>query len=182
MTATRDTSSQVRAAAVSSLLSTGSLEALARARELWDKDTSYAVKAAALGTLARLDQGNTAALIRTGLHTHSYQDAIADAALGIIAQSNDTTMIDEVDQAVGTSRNAAFVLGVFAARGNSRAMELLSQLVSSPRATVRKRALQAFQFVVPPPLARERLTALSSTASSDRIKTEIQGTIDRLKS
>jgi aminopeptidase N len=182
MAASRDTSSQVRAAAITSLLSTGSLEALTRARELWEKDTSYSVKGAALGTLARLDQGNAATLIRAGLKTWSYQDAIADAALGFIAQSSDTTMIEDVDQAVGTSNNAAFVLGVFAARGNARALELLSKHVSSPRATVRKRALQAFQFVVPPPVARERLTALWSSAASSRLKGEIQETIDRLKS
>lgn len=181
LAATRDTSSQVRAAAISSLLSTGSLEALGRARELWEKDTSYAVKAAALATLARLDQGNTATLLRTGLRTWSYQDAIADAALGVIAQSNDTSMIDDVDRAVGTTSNAGFVLGVFAARGNAHALELLSRHVGSPRATVRKRALQAFQFVVPPAVARERLTALATSATGSRLESEIRQTIDRLK-
>lgn len=182
LSASRDTSAQVRAAAIASLLSTKSPEALARARELWQKDSSYAVKAAALGTLARLDQANSAALIRTAIKTWSYQDAIADAALGFIAQSNDTSMIDEVDQAVGFTGNAAFVLGVFAARGNARALDLLSRHVASTRATVRKRALQAFQFVVPPQIAQERLTALASGASTARIKGEIQETLDRIKS
>jgi hypothetical protein len=155
---------------------------MARARQLWERDSSYAVKAAALATLARLDQANSASLVRTGLQTRSYQDAIADAALGVIAQSNDTTMLEDVDRAVETTGNAAFVLGVFAARGNSRALDLLSRRVGSTRATVRKRALQAFQFVVPSPVARERLTALAAGASVPRLRDEIQETIDRLKS
>ncbi len=182
MRATRDTSAQVRAAAITSLLSTGSLEVVTRAWELWEKDTSWNVKAAALGTLVRLDQKNSATLVRTGLKTWSYQDAIADAALGFIAQSNDTSMMDEVDQAVPTTGNAAFVLGVFAARGSTRALDLLSRHVGSPRATVRKRALQAFQFVVPPPMARERLGLLAGSVSATRVKEEIQETLGRLKS
>ena len=182
LAASRDTSAHVRAAAISSLLSARSLEATARARELWERDTSYTVRAAALATLARLDRANSTALVGAALKTPSYQDAIADAALGVIAQSNDTTMMDEVDRAVATTGNAAFVLGVFAARGNSRALELLSRHVASPRATVRKRALQAFQYVVPPPVARDRLTALAAGTPVPRLRSEIQATIDRLKS
>jgi aminopeptidase N len=182
LAATRDTSAQVRAAAASSLLSVGSPDAMARARELWERDSSYTVKGAALATLVRLDQAGSAALVRTALATPSYQDAIADAALGVIAQSNDTTMMDEVDRAVETTGNAAFVLGVFAARGNGRALELLSRHVGSPRATVRRRALQAFRYVVPPTIARDRLTALAAGAAVPRLRSEIQETIDRLKS
>ncbi len=180
--ATRDTSAQVRAAAIAALASVGSADAADRVRELWERDTSYMVRAAALGALARLDQTNARSLARQGLHTPSYQDAIADAALGVVAQANDTTMMDEVDQAVETSSNAAFVLGVFAARGSTRALDLLSAHLTSPRAIVRKRALQSFQFVVPPPLARERLTALSTSISDRRIRDELQATIDRLRS
>ena len=182
LAASRDTSSQVRAAAITSLLPTRSPQALARARELWEKDTSYTVRAAALGALAHLDPENAAGLIRTGLKTWSYQDAISDAALGFVAQSNDTSMMDDVDQAVETTPNAAFVLGVFAARGNARALDLLSRYVGSPRATVRKRALQAFQYVVPPAVARDRLTALAAGVSNSRYRDEIQQTIDRLRS
>jgi hypothetical protein len=182
LAATRDTSSQVRAAAVGSLLSGGSNEAMTRARELWNRDTSYMVRAAALGTLARLDRANARALITTGLETPSYQDAIADAALGVIAESNDSTMIDLVDRAVGTTGNAAFVLALFGARGNARALDLLGQHVTSPRTTVRKRALRAFQFVIPPALARDRLATLAAAASQPRVRSEIQETIDRLKS
>jgi aminopeptidase N len=182
LAATRDTSSQVRAAAIGSLLSGASSEAMTRARELWDRDTSYLVRAAALGTLARLDRANARDLITTALATPSYQDAIADAGLGVIAESNDSTMIEVVDRAVETTGNAAFVLGLLGARGNVRALELLGRHVTSPRATVRKRALRAFQFVVPPALARERLVPLAAAASQPRVRSEIQETIDRLKS
>ena len=179
--ASRDTSAQVRAAAITALGSEKSADASVRARELWEKDTSYSVRAAALGALARLDSANARAMIRQGLQTPSYQDAIADAALGMVVQANDTMMMDEVDRAVETSSNAAFVLGVFAARGNQRALDLLSAHVTSPRATVRKRALQSFQYVVPPPQARERLTALSAGISDPRLRDEVQATIDRLR-
>jgi aminopeptidase N len=180
--ATRDTSSQVRAAGIATLASEASAEALARGHELWEKDSSYTVRAAALGALARLDPTNAQSLVRQGLRTPSYQDAIADAALGVVMRAKDTSMIDEVDGAVETTGNAAFVLAVFAAQGSQRALDLLSAHVTSSRATVRKRALQAFQFVVPAPLARERLTALSSGVPDQRIRDEIQATVDRLRS
>jgi aminopeptidase N len=180
LAATRDTSAQVRAAAVSSLAAEGSEESAARARELWDRDTSYAVRAAALGALVRRDSVNAGSLLRAGLTTPSYQDAIADAALRAIVRSNDTTLISEVDAAVERTGNAIFVLGVLGARGYTRALDLLAGHVGSPRATVRKRALQAFQFVVPAPVARERLTALVGAAASARIREEIEATLQQL--
>ncbi|HSB54325.1 MAG TPA: M1 family aminopeptidase, partial [Gemmatimonadales bacterium] len=177
---TRDTSAQVRAAAITALGAGGSEEATARARELWGRDTSYAVRAAALGALARLDRENAASLLRTGLTTPSYQDAIADAALGAIVQTNDTSLVAEVDGAVERTGNAAFVLGILGARGNARALDLLAARVASPRATVRKRVLQAFQFVVPPAISRDRLAALAGAAGSPRLREEIEATIERL--
>jgi aminopeptidase N len=180
--ATRDSSSQVRAAAATALGSGMSGEALARARELWRQDTSYTVRAAALTSLARLDPTNARQLVREGLATPSYQDAIADAALGVVAQANDTSMLEEVNRAVATAGNAAFVLGVLGARGSERALALLSRHVTSSRATVRRRALQAFRFVLPPALARPRLTAIQAGVADARIQAEIQATIERLKS
>ncbi len=180
LAATRDTSAQVRAAAIGSLGRFDSEDARARARELWERDTSYAVRAAAVGALVRLDRGRAAPLLQAALATPSYQDAIADAALGAIVQGNDTSMVDAVDGAVPRLGNAAFVLGILGARGQVRALDRLAAHVSSPRATVRKRALQAFQFVVPPPLARERLTTLAGQAASPRARQEIEATLERI--
>jgi hypothetical protein len=157
-----------------------SSEAVDRVRDLWERDTSYTVRAAAVTSLARLDQANAGRLVRQGLATPSYQDAIADAALGVVAQANDTSMMDEVNRAVQATSNAAFVLAVFIARGSERALDLLSAHVTSPRATIRRRALQAFQLVVPPPLVRERLGALQADVSDPRIREEIRATLDRL--
>lgn len=180
--ALRDSSSQVRAAAATTLLSqTPTPEALAAVRRAWEDDTSYAVRAAALGTLAHLDPSNAQSLLRQALVTPSYQDAIADAALVGVVQSGDTTLLDDVKAAVGTTRNAAFVLGAFASRGNSRALGLLERQVYAMRASVRQQVLLAFRYTLPSALARERLTALLDGAPRPAIRAEIQATIDKLK-
>ncbi|MFN8652991.1 MAG: M1 family aminopeptidase [Gemmatimonadales bacterium] len=179
LTASRDTSAQVRAAAVASLGPDGGEAGKARAQELWARDTSYAVQGAALGALVRLDPANAHALLQRGLTTPSYQDAILDAALGAIIRTNDTTMIEAVDGAVARSGNAAFVLGILGARGATRALDLLGAHVTSPRAAVRKRALQAFQFVVPPQVGKERLGAIAASATP-AIRQEIEATLGRI--
>lgn len=179
LTATRDSSAQVRAAAVAALGSDGGEAGKARAQELWARDTSYAVQGAALGALVRLDPANAGALIAKGLSTPSYQDVILDAALGAIIRTNDTSMVDAVDATVFRSANAAFVLGILGARGQVRALDLVAAHVTSPRAAVRKRALQALQFVVPPTVARERLEAIAASASP-AIRKEIEATLGQI--
>ncbi|HTS90299.1 MAG TPA: M1 family aminopeptidase [Gemmatimonadales bacterium] len=180
--ALKDTSAQVRAAAANALLSqTPTPEALAAIRHTWESDTSYEVRAAALGTLAHLDPSNAEVLYRQAFATPSYQDVVADAALASIVQSNDTLMLDEVGQAAGAVRNAAFALGAFAGRGNARALEMLQHLVYSPRAVVRNGALLAFRFTVPSAVARERLTALLDGAPTPTVRGEIQSTLSKLK-
>lgn len=182
LTATRDTSAQVRAAAIGALGESGAPEALARARELWQRDTSYAVQAAAVGAAARLDPSHATELLRGALATPSYQDVIADAALGGIVRTNDTTLIDDVNGAVGRTGNAVFVLGVFGARGSARALDLLAAHLASTRAVVRKRALQAFQYVVPPPVARGRLATALDQAATPARRAEIQAILGQLPS
>jgi aminopeptidase N len=179
--AVADTSARVRAAALGALAQYPDSAVLVALRMAWERDTSYTARAAALGSLGRLDPARMRDLARLGLRTASYQDAIADAALALAAQSNDTTLMDEVNAAVGTSNNAAFVLGVFAARGNARALDLLAAHVWSPRATVRRRALQAFRFVLPPQMARERLTALRAGATPT-VAAEIEAALAGLRS
>ena len=60
------------------------------------RDSSYNVRAAALASLARLDTANRRALVREGLTTPSYRDAIQTAALVAIARANDTALIADV--------------------------------------------------------------------------------------
>src|SRR5205814_8961017 len=72
--ATRDTSSQVRGAAVASLGQVRGPQALALARRAWETDSSYLVRAAALNALVALDSATSRALIVQGLRTPSYRD------------------------------------------------------------------------------------------------------------
>jgi aminopeptidase N len=179
--AARDTSAQVRAAAVATLAGFQGDEVVGAVRTAWEGDSSYSVRAAALESLARLVPAEAHDLIRSGLRTPSYQDAIADAALSSIAAAGDTTLLDEVNQEVDRYANAAFVLGALGRRGSGRALDLLGGHLTSPRQTVRHRVLQAFQFIVPPDTARARLTALLQAAPDAKLRAEIEQTLGRLR-
>jgi aminopeptidase N len=179
--ALRDSSAQVRAAAAAALAGSPSVGVEEAVTHAWEKDTSYAVQAAALVTLARLDPGNAGSLLSKGLRTKSYQGVIQDAALAGILQTGDTTLLEEVSDAVGWNSNAGFVLAAFARRGDTRALRLLEHHLYEPRATVRKRVLRAFLFGLPAELARDRLTSLLAAAPTGRIREEITETLERLK-
>ncbi|HEX4469492.1 MAG TPA: M1 family aminopeptidase, partial [Gemmatimonadaceae bacterium] len=71
--AMRDTSSQVREAAVESLGHLGGAEALSLSRAAWKSDDSYLVRAAAFSALVTLDTATRRALIVEGLRTPSYR-------------------------------------------------------------------------------------------------------------
>jgi aminopeptidase N len=180
LTAMRDTSAQVRAAAAAGLGGTPRDSVRAAVRRAWERDTSYMVRAAALGALAHLDSLNADSLLREGLRTPSYQNAIQDAALFAVMQASDTALLDDVVGAVESGSNAAFVLAAFVAHGNERALQALEGFVYSPRRIVRQRALQAFQSSLPPALSRPRLTALLGRAPSEVIRQEITAALDRI--
>jgi aminopeptidase N len=177
-----DSSAQVRAAAAAALAQSGGDQVLAAIRMAWERDSSYEVRAAALETLGRLDSTHVRELIREGLRTPSYQDVISDAALSLVAQTNDTTMLDEVAAEVGRNSNAVFLLAAFVARGNGRALELLTRQLSSSRATVRRKVLQAFELVIPPAIARSTLTTLRDTTNDPRLRSDIESTLGRIRS
>ncbi|HEY7681689.1 MAG TPA: M1 family aminopeptidase [Gemmatimonadales bacterium] len=179
--ALRDSSAQVRAAAVTALAEFPSTEVQAAVRRTWEGDTSYTVRAAALASIAQLDSAGARAALLQGLRTPSYQAVIEDAALVGIFQTGDTALLEEISRAVGPTHTAGLVLGAFAARGNQRALELLEQLVQSRRAVVRQQALQAFPLTLPSALARQRLEALKEKVADERIRGEIQAALDRLK-
>ena len=155
--AMRDTSAQVRAAAAGALANVGGPQALSLAQTAWQRDSSYTVRAAALGSVARLDIANQGALLRQGLSTPSYRDAIQTAALFGIMRSNDTSMIADVQHLVGDQTLPTRVLAAFAARGNQHALDLLVSDLNDDRAWVRAWALGAFNGLDP----ARRLTALA---------------------
>ncbi|HXD48205.1 MAG TPA: M1 family aminopeptidase [Gemmatimonadaceae bacterium] len=138
-----DTSAQVRAAAAAELGKVHDARAAELAHKAWNSDTSYSVRAAALGAIAQLDPAGRAAVIATGLSTPSYRDDIQNAALVAIARSNDTTFVAAVQALVGDQPLPARVLGAFAARGNSHALGLLTADLDDSRAWVRQWTLQA---------------------------------------
>ena len=175
-----DTSAAVRASAVDGLGGYADPAVLSAVRTAWRMETSYAVRAAALGSLVQLDSAGAQAYLQEGMRTASYRDVIADAALRGIAQRGDTTMLDLVSGAVETTSNAGYVLAGLAARGNARALALLVGHLDSPRASVRRRVLQAIQVVVPPPVAREQLTVALARARTEAARAELRAALERL--
>jgi aminopeptidase N len=141
--AMRDTSSQVRAAAVASLAELGGDRALALARTAWTSDSSYIVRAAALTALVKLDPAGRRAIIEKGLTTPSYMDVIQNDALVAVARTNDTTLIGDVQRVVGDQSLPSQVIVAFSARGSQHALELLTADLDDSRAWVRTWMLSA---------------------------------------
>ncbi len=156
-TAARDTSAAVRRAAVEALGEMGGERAIAVAKAALAGDSSYEVRAAGVGALARADSAHAREIIGRALGEPSYQDAIQNAALGAIARTNDTSFIGIVDSLSATKQVPAFVLGALGARGSGRALDLLTRHLDDRRAAVRRWALQAFRFAMPRPVALSRL-------------------------
>jgi aminopeptidase N len=160
--ALRDSSAEVRQSAVAALGGIGGDRAIALVRSTLAGDSSYQVRAAAVATLAHADSANRRAVIVQGLALPSYQDVIATAALRAIAQSNDTSLIDQVEGTLGQVRVAAQVLGALANRGSARALDVLSHHLDDQRSYVRRWVLQAFWSTVRRDLAIARLRALET--------------------
>ena len=160
--AMKDTSAQVRAAAIEALGNVGGAQAAALARQAWTGDSSDAVRAAAVVALAQSDSEGGRAVILQALRTPSYRDAVQNAAYRAIARSGDTTMVDLVDAHVGDQRFAPHVLAALASRGNARALDLLVKHLDDERPYVRRWALEAFRFSLPRAIAQPRLLAVSA--------------------
>jgi aminopeptidase N len=160
--AMKDTSAQVRAAAVEALGNLGGDRAAALARQAWTGDSSDAVRAAAVAALARSDSTGRRAVVLQALRTPSYRDVVQNAAYRVIARSGDTTMVDSVDARAGDQRFAAHVLAALAGRGSARALDLLVKRLDDERPYVRRWALEAFRFSLRRDIAQPRLQAISA--------------------
>lgn len=135
--ALRDTSALVRAAAAGGLRGVGGGRALALARNAWEHDSSYEVRAAAFASLVRLDSAGRRALIREGLRVPSYRETIQNAALAAIAQTNDTSFVSDLEKIVGDQALVSRVLAVLASRGSAHALDVLMAASRDSRAWVR---------------------------------------------
>jgi aminopeptidase N len=160
--AIKDTSAQVRAAAVEALGNLGGDQAAALARQAWTGDASDAVRAAAVVALARSDSAGRRPVILQALRTPSYRDAVQNAAYRVIARTGDTTLVDSVDARAGDQRFAAHVLAALAGRGSTRALDLLAKRLDDERPYVRRWALEAFRFSLPRAIAQPKLQAVSA--------------------
>lgn len=142
--ATRDTSAAVRAAAVGAMARFTDTTVVRVARDLFQHDSSYQVRAAALGTLLKADPAHAHDVLAVALTTPSYQDAIQSAAFEGIMQTNDTMFIDQVDAAVAQQEYPVHTLAVLGVRGNTRALSLVTGHLNDPRAAVRRWTVNAF--------------------------------------
>ncbi len=158
-TALKDTSAQVRAAAVEALGNVGGAQAADLARQAWTADSSDAVRAAAVVALAQTDSVGRRAVILQALRTPSYRDAIQNSAYRAIARGGDTTMVDSVDAHAGEHRFAPHVLAALASKGSTRALGLLVKHLSDERAYVRRWTVESFAFTLRRDLAQPTLLA-----------------------
>jgi aminopeptidase N len=177
----RDTSAQVREVAARALGTLAPDGAIPLLRAMLEKDPSYEVQAAALGTLARVDTAGRRALILKGLETPSYQNTIQNAALGAAVQSGDTSLVGAVAARIGDQANPAFVLAAFASRGSASALEALVHHLDDPRPRVRSEVLQAFEFGMPPEQAISSLTAAQTALAPGAARERLSKAIERLQ-
>ncbi len=133
-----DTSARVREAAAAALAGHADPRAFALAREAFQRDTSYAVRAAALGSAASLDPAESRDLVIEGLATPSYRDAIQTAALQAAVESPDSASVAAAEAQLGDQRLVALALGAMAVRGNAAAREALERHRDDPRPRVRR--------------------------------------------
>ena len=143
--AARDTSATVREAAVLALGSVGGERAEELVRAAWSKDSSYQVRASALGMLARLDSAGAREPILAGLTTPSYRDVIQQAAIGAAGEVADSAVVDGLEKILGEQRLAALTLATLARQGDTRALGALVRHRDDKRPWVRRWVLDAIE-------------------------------------
>ena len=166
--AAHDTSAAVRAAAVSALGQLGGEHAIGLIRDAFAHDSSYGVRAAAVSALARADSAGAPAVIAQALATPSYREVIRHAALQAIAQLNDTARTADVERMLDLDGLPSQVLGVFAARGDERALDILVRHLNDERAGVRRYVLQGFRVALSRPDHAAVLARLESAVGGLR--------------
>ena len=145
LAAVKDSSAAVRAAAIEALGHVGGSDVAAVIIATYHGDSSYTVRAAALTALAEVDPVQVHPILAAALRTPSYQDAIEITALVTVAQINDTSYLSEVDRLTATQELASNILAVFAARGSTHALDLLTARLDDPSAAVRRWVVRQFR-------------------------------------
>jgi len=155
--ALRDTSAVVREAAVRTLGLIRSPDAVVLARAAFANDSSYAVRAAAVATVAQLDSAKARDVIERALATPSYRSMIQTAALAAALHTEDASLVATLEQRLGDQPLVAIALAWFATHGSSDAADALARHRTDERAWVRRWVDAAFrQAGLPPERAAER--------------------------
>jgi aminopeptidase N len=141
LTMTRDTSSQVRAAAIAALGRVGGSQAIRAIRSAFDNDSSYIVRAAAVNAIVRADSANAAELVRTAVRATSYRDDIRNSAILAAATLGDASFVPQLITMLGDDVRAAVALGRMAGKGNEPAAQALVAALNDKRAYVRSWAV-----------------------------------------
>jgi aminopeptidase N len=179
--ALRDTSAQVRRAAIAALGQLGGPRVAELARAALRGDSSYEVRAAALIALVRADSSARDSAVAWGLATASYQDVIQEAAYRLVAQTGDTGAIPRVETLLPTGRYPAHVLAALAARGSVHALDVLAAHLDDDRAAVRRWVVEAFRFTLPRRLGVPRLQAVVATLKYADTKKDVEAALQQLE-
>ncbi len=175
-----DTSAAVRRAAIAALGELGGVRAAELARAAFRRDSSYAVRAAALTALAHADSSARDSAIAWGLATPSYEDVIAGAAYHLIAEAGDTTAIPALEARLGSGRWPAHVLAALAARGSARALDRLAAHLDDDRRYVRRWVVEAFRYTLPRQLGIPRLQAVAGRLKYPDTARQVRRTLEQL--
>ena len=179
--AARDSSAQVREAAVSALGAVGGERALALAQDAWSRDSSDQVRAAALRTLVRLDGPGAREPVLRALAMPSYRDVIQNAAITAVVQRPDPGLVAALARHVGAQPLPAIALAALSARGDSTARRALGESLDDPRGWVRTSALSAVEEQLDPGQALAVLRAAIGGLRRPEAQAEVREGIARLE-
>jgi aminopeptidase N len=178
--AVRDTSAEVREAAVIGLAGAGGERALVVAREAWRADSSDQVRAAALLALARLGGAGAREDVLRGLGTPSYREAIQNAAVTAVVQRPDPELVAALTRQVGAQPVPALGLVALTARGDSAARGAVRTALDDERVWVREWMLAALEDRLEPGDAVALLKEAEPSLRRSEARTEVARAIDRL--
>jgi len=179
--AARDTSAQVREAAVAALGRLGGEGALPTVQEAWRADSSDQVRAAALVALARIGAPDARAAVLRGLETPSYREAIQNAALTLSVQQADPEMVAAIGRAIGSQSLPAAALAALTARGDTTARALVRAGLDDRRPWVREWLLEAVEGQLEPAPALVLLREAEPSLTRPEARTAVAEAIGRLE-